>query len=291
MKNLKKIVALMCVLVLALSLTACGGGGKGKQIPLAKDLLKNMPGGDGLTADMTVHMAMDMAIMGEEMSMTMDSESSLEQGDGNVHSTSSTKMVSGEESETESTEVYSVQNDDGTYTEYINVGGSWTKYVYEDPTVGLNGAMDIPADGFTVSESDGLYVVSGTVNLADALQAMGDTSTFDAFGLTVEDMMNAEGSLDVKAEYRFDKDSEKVQSFTLDMGAAMNTLLNEMMGGALAAAAEDSGEDLGDVDLSSLLTINVSAMTLDVTDIQMDDGLTVNVPADVVSSAVEGTVE
>ena len=285
MKNLKKICSLACALILTLSLAACGGGE-----PTVDELLDGMPDGGGVTAKMQMNMGMDMTIMGQSMSMTMESESRLEQDGTNVHSESTTTMTSSDgESDTQVSDVYSMKNDDGTYTEYIGTDGSWSKYVYEDPTVGLTGAMDVPTDGFTMTKSDGEYVVSGTINLADALQAMGDTSTFDAFGLSVEDMVNTDGNLDVQAEYHFDAKTKAVKSFSLDMGSAMNTLMNQMMDGAMAEAAE--GEDLGeDFDLSALITIDITSMTLTVTDIQTDDSITVSVPDDVVASAVEVTV-
>lgn len=286
MKNLRKIFALACSLILTLSLAACGGGE-----PTVDELLDGMPDGGDLTAKMQMHMGLDMTVMGQSMSMTMESESKLEQNGTNVHSKSTATMTSSDgETETQVSDVYSMKNDDGTYTEYIGTDGSWSKYVYNDPTVGLTGAMDVPTDGFTMTKSDGEYVVSGTINLADALQAMGDTSTFDAFGLSVEDMVDTEGSLDVQAEYHFDAKTKAVKSFSLDMGDAMSTLMNQMMSGAMAEAAE--GEDLGeDFDLSSLITIDVTAMTLTVTDIQSDDSITVTVPEDVVASAVEVTVD
>lgn len=274
MKLKKRLIALVCVLMMLLSLAACGGEPTPPPDPLAT-AMENLKTVENLQAD--AKMDMTMTVNGE----TVDTKTSMDM----IYYINPLRMLMEMETvangETVSMTVASEQTEDGIdiyYADdenwyYQNIGlddaASMQGYDYR-PDQAL-GDYTYTADG--TEEVDGVTLYKYTCELTgEAMQeAMNSSGAMDSMGntgMSKEDMEEILKSLDgtsIKASVWISEDDMLPVRYEMDMTEVMNALMAKMFE-VIAQSAGVSADELG-VEMSvSKVVVTVEYFNYDYAD-------------------------
>lgn len=274
MKLKKRLIALVCVLMMLLSLAACGGEPTPPPDPLAT-AMENLKTVENLQAD--AKMDMTMTVNGE----TVDTKTSMDM----IYYINPLRMLMEMETvangETVSMTVASEQTEDGIdiyYADdenwyYQNIGlddaASMQGYDYR-PDQAL-GDYTYTADG--TEEVDGVTLYKYTCELTgEAMQeAMNSSGAMDSMGntgMSKEDMEEILKSLDgtsIKASVWISEDDMLPVRYEMDMTEVMNALMAKMFE-VIEQSAGVSADELG-VEMSvSKVVVTVEYFNYDYAD-------------------------
>lgn len=274
MKLKKRLIALVCVLMMLLSLAACGGEPTTPPDPL-ETAMENLKTVENLQAD--AKMDMTMTVNGE----TVDTKTTMDM----IYYVEPLRMLMEMETvangETVSMTVASEQTEDGIdiyYADdenwyYQNIGlddaASMQGYDYR-PDQAL-GDYTYTADG--TEEVDGVTLYKYTCELTgEAMQeAMNSSGAMDSMGntgMSKEDMEEILKSLDgtsIKASVWISEDDMLPVRYEMDMTEVMNALMAKMFE-VIAQSAGVSADELG-VEMSvSKVVVTVEYFNYDYAD-------------------------
>lgn len=276
----KSLTAAAMAMLLCLSMTACGESMTAES--LMNGFEKQAESAAGVSMDMSMNMGMALSMFGESADFTMDGTFHVEAVDPNVHMTATMSIEAEGESETEDMEMYVMKEDSG-YVQYMNTYGSWTKTVLGDSEAFDMDLTELSSEQLTLDEkkdSNGNYVVRSVIDLNEALDVFGsamadaDPDFSDIFESDVDIDMPS-----VEAVYTFDGKTKELVSMSIDMSEAMKTYVDAAMKASFQAGLSGIGEegdtsadmDMPDFDLSSMMSIDVTAMKITVSNVKYSE--------------------
>ena len=262
---------------------------------LLKHYEKQVESNDKMSFDMIVDMDMDMLFFGEKQNIRLTENMTTEVDGDNAHVYGSMSFDEGGETESAETEVYLIgEEPDGggdiVYTQYTKSDDNWYA---SDPEIDVMDIAEVAEhvkyENFTLTEESDVYVVSGTIDTAEAMEAgllanAGPASemlgNMADMGIDLSSMVDV---APVKVEYRFDKTTRDMISMHMDMSEALNSMMTEMVKQAVESAAEENveSEEESSFDTSALLEmfeISVNAAVVDITNIQMGGDFEIKAP-------------
>lgn len=266
MKWNKRLLATAAALVLALSAAGCGGGstGGGEQAADAESLVKKaqetMAGVNSMKSDMTMEMAMSA---GEE-SMEMTTQASVVTMEEPLKMQMDISATMGEET-VQDLQMF-VSEADGQIMSYMNVSGQWyavptdaaelEQYnaeeemsLYLDNISSFSVAGEEDVNGAKATKITG--VIAGDA-MKEAVESSGALDSISGMGVSAEEVEAMYDELgDLPVSLWIDADGYVVK-YELDMSVMMQTIMDK----AMAAVAEQAGENAEDV------TIEISKMLI-----------------------------
>lgn len=277
MKKLMKVLSMLVVaaMLMTVSMTEVFASEEVTAESLMQGLQDARDAGDAIQCDLALRVDMSVSADGEEDSVKADMDMALASV-GTVARVEANAVVTDDgETEEEDVLVY-VEKGDGELTAYINVDGEWVQQTQEMEDIALEDILDVDAllaaDGYTLSEEDDCYVVSCYPDVNDMLGALLAMSN-DMTGEELDAMNLLDGMAPVEMECRFDKDTQDIVSISVDLGPAMESMVNNLFDSLIASLTEGM-EDMEGVDMSifdSLFSVDVRAFTLSVDNISFEN--------------------
>lgn len=261
MKQFKKILVIVLALALVLSLCACSAF-ESKMAKAAQKMSK----ADSFRMDMDMDMVMNLAAMGESLSIDAKVQAEADVLTEPVKMAGSVSMdMMGEEMDF----LFCVEQKDDTLSLYLSSddGETWVRRDVDDvqkPEVSkteMLGALRKLATTFEETGTEEIRgskstVFSGVISGADISAAiaesgaleqmaeMGESAEIDLSGLDFSDLS------DIPATIAIDDKSGMVSRYTMDMTDIMQDFMDQIMNVVLAQVAKESGME--GVDLSAL---------------------------------------
>ena len=288
MKNIKKLLAILLVLTMALSLAACGF--EAKMARAAKKMEKL----ESYRMDMDLDMAMSMSLMGQSMDLDIGM-----QGKADVNTKPLVmKMDMDMTTMGESIHMLSyAEKTDAGYITYVSPDGgdTWVKQTLDGGQLPEAGAATnfallfklvgkFEKTGTETIRGSEATVFSGTVEGEDIAQMVEMSGVMD----TLSESMDVDlGELNVELEslggipttISLDNKTGYIVRYTMDMTELMQNLMPVLMDQLMATIAEESG--LEGLDLSMLgLKLDVSKTVVAVELYDFDAAGTVEIPAE-----------
>lgn len=210
--------------------TPAEGGASTDASALVAEAATNMEAADGVSYDMT--MDMDMTVMGQQVTTTMDGTISM------VQEPLQLSMVMDVETAGQAMqmEMYAVQDGD-TVTMYTKMGDEWTETTATVEDVKsqanadaaanyLNGLQDVTIEGDETIGGVECVKVSGVVTGDDAQEAMAQGGGLDTFAQSGVDLSAILDSMSVPVTVWISKDGGDMMRMEMDMTQTMNDMLD-----------------------------------------------------------------
>lgn len=304
MKKTLKIIALLMVLVMVLTcFAACGDSSNESAEPEATDTETTEteteatepevvePEPEPVTVEslfeghktrlasaedisFNLNLALSMSMFGTAMDMVGDLTCEL-QGD-NAHTygkmtTSGDPTNEGGAEETEEVDSYIIKEGD-KYVSYNKGDNGWEKEDSTSESVDglkqmLEANMTVDLSKFTLTEENGMNVVSGELELEEALKALGDMmGDMDPTEMGVSD---TEGISPVTVKYVFN--GENLDSMQINMTEAMKSMMMK--------AIEEQGGSTEGIDMEQIASMfSINTMEFNLSNIRINSGIKVVAP-------------
>lgn len=236
MKRWNRVAALLAAAILVLGLTACGGGGDGKD-PLAA-AQENMNAAKSM--DISMVMELDMEMAGE----TMETVTKM---DGTVFTEPvKLKMTAATEAAGQSAEVtiYVEETGDGAYTLYMNDGTGWysapaseedlTQYeVNQNMSAYIGIASSFKQEGVETVDGVSAYKYTGVITGENMKEFMSESGALDSLSsLNIEEgQLDGMLSGDIPVKLWISETDMYPVRYEIDMTAVMDGLMQAVVEG------------------------------------------------------------
>lgn len=284
------------VLAAAAMCAALVTGFSGRNVAAAEDVtveslmaghLEALESVESASYEMVVDLDMAMSIFGFSQVMDMAIEMNIQTYGDNAYVTgimSNRSIQDGEEvlDEMEVEQYVMLEGEEYTVYTYDKESNLWSTWTTEVPTFSLDMIPKFDTSDFTLEEEDDQYVISGKVDIMDAISALPDM--FSDLTTSFGDVSAYSGESLVT--YTFDKGTKELTSIKVDMATAMQDILDQSMAEAIAAFGETYSDSSEEVDLSTLFSADFNSFIIEIKDLVLNQGSEIVLPAEA-KTAVE----
>lgn len=239
-----------------------------------------------MSFNMLMDVAMKMAAMGQEEEMKMNMDVAMETYGDNAHLSGTMVSDTYGEKETSTVESY-IMLEDGKYVSYSydKDSESWSKSESDKPSISKEMIPKIDASKFQLEEDGGRYKISGSVEIKELIESMGDSFNELFSGFAGMDFGSFTGAANV--EYYFNKDTKELEEVNIDMAEAFETIMKSMF------AALFEGQDLGEEaeSLDEVFSIEVGSFTLNLNKMLINQGKEIVLPPEAASATEYESVD
>ena len=238
--------------------------------------------------EMVMDLDMSMSLFGFSQVMDMEIDVNIQTFGDNAYATgsmSNRSIQDGEETLDEQEVEQYIMQDGEEYAvySYNKEADLWTKWTTEKPSFSLDMIPKFDTSTFTLEEEDDQYVVSGSIDIMDAIAALPDM--FSGLTTSFGDLSAYSGETLVK--YIFDKETKELKSISVDMAKAMQDIMDQSMAEAIAAFGEIS-DSSAEVDMSTLFSADFNSFVIEIKDLVLNQGSEIILPEEA-KNAVEST--
>ena len=252
--------------------------------------------GEAESSSFKLGMDMDvsMNIMGSSQTINMDIALDVQNFKDTTYMNGYMKgtfVENGEEVPSEEMIEQYVLQEDGKYVTFSHdlKTDTWSSMEVEKPAFSFDMIPKFDTSKFTLEEEDAQYVVSGNIDLIEAIEALPDMIP------DVESMFGSLGEISGEAEvtYTFNKETKEMTGVKIDLGKAMQGFMDQALTEIMAAFSEIAGSSgtQEEVDLSTLFSADFKSFAVEITDVTINQGSEIVLPdeAKAVAATVEGS--
>lgn len=276
---------LALIMILAVALSACGSSDpKPSKDAVTKDALigsyrDRMENFKSCVYKIVMEMKIGVSALGQSQNIEMSGDLDVETTQEAAHVSGSVSANATGETQTTKVETYSIKNGD-SYDIYTLSDGKWIR---QTSSVNVKGdiqsilALHDPSN-MEMKETDTEYVVTGTISLAEAFDAlksyMGGFDDLSGMGIDLSslDLTNVEAA---KTTYHFDKSTQEPTGVDIDMTDSVKSLMEQLV---KALAGSLTSEGTSGIDLSSFIKINAEKLVISLKDIVFDKDIKIELP-------------